>query len=254
MSELKKNDNFLLKEINDCGKFCTGCAACDNVCPVEAINMVPDALGFMEPSINNTLCIQCDMCRKTCPVLNEIQKGSEIIKCFAAQAEDEVRKESSSGGIFTLLAEEILKNGGVVFGATMGAECKVSHIKIERSEDLKLLRKSKYVQSDIGKIYKEIECFQKEKRKVLFSGTPCQAAGLRNILGENDEDVYVVDILCHGVPSNKMLQDYIRESQEKEVQSVEFRSKEKGWRKSSLNMFLNLKDGDRTEKKYEQNE
>ena len=117
MSELKKNDNFLLKEINDCGKFCTGCAACDNVCPVEAINMVPDALGFMEPSINNTLCIQCDMCRKTCPVLNEIQKGSEIIKCFAAQAEDEVRKESSSGGIFTLLAEEILKNGGVVFGA-----------------------------------------------------------------------------------------------------------------------------------------
>ena len=159
MSELKKNDNFLLKEINDCGKFCTGCAACDNVCPVEAINMVPDALGFMEPSINNTLCIQCDMCRKTCPVLNEIQKGSEIIKCFAAQAEDEVRKESSSGGIFTLLAEEILKNGGVVFGATMGAECKVSHIKIERSEDLKLLRKSKYVQSDIGKIYKEIECF-----------------------------------------------------------------------------------------------
>ena len=111
MVEYKNEENFLLKEIEDSDKFCTGCAACDNVCPVGAIEMIPGELGFVSPFINNTLCIQCDMCRKACPVLNLPEKEDKILKCYAVQANDEVRKKSSSGGAFTLFAEEILRCG-----------------------------------------------------------------------------------------------------------------------------------------------
>ena len=255
MVEYKNEENFLLKEIEDSDKFCTGCAACDNVCPVGAIEMIPGELGFVSPFINNTLCIQCDMCRKACPVLNLPEKEDKILKCYAVQANDEVRKKSSSGGAFTLFAEEILRCGGAVVGAAMGDDCKVSHIEIESIKELGRLRKSKYVQSDIGKVYRQVKKLRAENRLVLFSGTPCQAAALKNVLDKDEgEGVFIIDTLCHGVPSYQMLRDYIDASQKKEVESVEFRTKEKGWRNSSRNMFLNYKDNTRIMEKYELNE
>lgn len=218
-------------------KHCTGCSACLNICPVNAIHMEKNAQGFLYPVVDPDVCTECKRCERICPKLQAYQENTDAPACYAARAKDAVRQVSSSGGMFTVLARYILKKGGVVCGASMEQDFRVRHICIEREEDLSKLRQSKYVQSDTGLVYREISQYLKDRRKVLFSGCPCQVAAARNYFGEYDRILYV-DLLCHGVPSVQMLQDYMRENFDlDQVSGLQFRSKQNGWRSDQLRVF-----------------
>lgn len=229
----------LLEELKQRNKFCAGCGACYNVCPIGAVEKTYDKQGFFYPQINAEKCISCNKCINVCPKINPYQGNVEIPDCYAAMASDQIREKSSSGGLFTLIAEEIIAQGGIVCGVTMEEDYSVHHICVDKISDLEKLRQSKYVQSDTGEIYKEIKRFLEQGKKVLFTGCPCQVAAARNIFGEN-ENLLLVDILCHGVPSEKMWKDYVKENFDLEkVKKIEFRSKLNGWRAEQLRVFYN---------------
>ena len=231
----------MLKLLNQYPSDCTGCGACYNICPVNAIKMEPDKEGFLYPHISDK-CISCGKCERVCPKIHPDKSNVEEPECYAARANDEIRAESSSGGMFTVLAEHIIDLGGVVFGAEMTADYSVHHVCVDRKEDLYRIRKSKYVQSSMGTVYGEIATYLKEGRKVLFVGCPCQVAAVKNYIGKNRENFFCVDILCHGVPSVKMLQDYMRERfAPGTVEGIDFRSKANGWRSDQLRILW--KDG-----------
>lgn len=226
---------------------CTGCGACYNKCPVGAIEMKYDVEGFLFPDINHEKCIQCGLCARVCPELD-----SKVIKqdfhaegvCYAAMAEDEIRMTSSSGGMFTLLAENIYKKEGIVCGAVYSDDySKVYHIVSEKVEDLQWLRGSKYVQSDIGKTYFYVKEALDKKRYVLFVGCPCQVAGLYAYLdGRKYETLYTIDLVCHGANSIYAYQSYITEiANGKEIEKVNFRDKSIfGW---STPVTISFTDG-----------
>lgn len=223
-------------EITDKSK-CTGCNACKSVCPKQCIIMKSDQEGFWYPSVIKTECIQCGLCDKTCPVLTR-KSEVQFQKAYAAYSRDDgIRMESSSGGIFTLLAEHIIDNGGVVFGAAFNAEWKVEHICVDNKEDLAKLRMSKYVQSDIGDTFRQAKDYLESERLVLFTGTPCQIAGLKKYLGKEYDNLCTQDIVCHGVPSPIIWKQYIDSklsSDKKGIENVLFRCKATGWRDYSI--------------------
>jgi coenzyme F420-reducing hydrogenase beta subunit len=171
--------------------------------------MVPDKWGFINPRINPKKCIKCGKCEKVCPKLGtEIENFAEPVY-YAARANDEVREISSSGGIFTLLARKTLSRGGIVCGAAMEKDFSCHHICVSDEAGLEKLRKSKYVQSNTELVFREIAGYLKAGKEVLFTGTPCQVAGARKFFGADAKNIRYVDILCHGVPSVQMLQDYM---------------------------------------------
>lgn len=217
-------------ENNFC-KNCTGCGACANVCPVGAIEMRQNDEGFLYPHINQTKCINCGLCARTCPVNNPKYTNNKMPVCFAAMAENPVREKSSSGGVFGVLAEYVLKHGGIVCGVAWNTEKKiVEHIIISQSEDLPKLQSSKYVQSDTKCVYKEIKNALGAGKIVLFSGTPCQNAAVRAVCGEND-NLYCVDIICHGTPSPKVFHKYLDElNLDGDFIKTDFRDKVNGWK------------------------
>ena len=232
----------LLNTLKDNGKMCTGCGACNNICPVGAISMKPDKYGFLYPEIDNSMCIDCGKCEKTCPKLGYQNTNNENPSCFAVMADDETRMNSSSGGVFTVVARWILDHDGVVCGATMGEDYYVKHICIQKHEDLPKLQKSKYVQSDIGYVYREMETYLKKGRYVLFTGCPCQVAAVKKIFKDKYERLFCADILCHGVPSPQMWQDYLKENFNlQDVEKIEFRNKKNGWRCDQL--YVKYVDG-----------
>lgn len=232
----------LLSTLKDNGKMCTGCGACNNICPVGAISMKPDKYGFLYPEIDNSMCIDCGKCEKTCPKLGYQNTNNENPSCFAVMADDETRMNSSSGGVFTVVARWILDHDGVVCGATMGEDYYVKHICIQKHEDLPKLQKSKYVQSDIGYVYREMETYLKKGRYVLFTGCPCQVAAVKKIFKDKYERLFCADILCHGVPSPQMWQDYLKENFNlQDVEKIEFRNKKNGWRCDQL--YVKYVDG-----------
>ncbi len=231
----------LLKSLTSENKLCTGCGACLNICPVNAIHMEKNPQGFLYPVVDRDICIDCDNCKRICPKLHAYQGNTDSPVCYAVRAEDEVRQVSSSGGMFTVLAGYVLEQGGVVCGAVMAQDFKVYHICIDQEKDLEKLRQSKYVQSDMGMVYREIKGYLDDHRMTLFSGCPCQVAAARNFFGENKNIIYV-DLLCHGVPSVQMLQDYMKENFElDQVSGIQFRSKLNGWRADQIRVFY--KDG-----------
>ncbi len=208
---------------------CSGCGACANVCPKNAISMKPDQEGFLQPCVDQEKCISCGKCTRTCPVLNLEKTNEKPENVYAVRASDEIRQRSSSGGVFTLAAEWILKQGGVVCGAAFDENMQLRHIMIDRVEDLDLLRGSKYLQSDVKDIYSQVRKSLKDGRKVLFTGTPCQVAALYSVAGKHD-NLYSIDILCHGVPSQTVFNKYLEEiANGREVKSVRFRDKRFGW-------------------------
>lgn len=214
---------------------CTGCGGCVNVCPVNAISMQTDPEGFIFPAVNEEKCVECRKCISACPVLTYENKNREEPEIFAVRAEDEIRAVSSSGGVFTVLAEQILSEGGAVCGAAFDDNMILRHVLVEDKEGLNRLRGSKYLQSDAGDAYARIKDLLEQGRKVLFSGTPCQNAALRNVLGENPDNLLLVDILCHGVPSQTLFSQYLRETAEgKKVRKVNFRSKQFGWQSGKI--------------------
>lgn len=212
-------------------EHCTGCAGCKNVCPTGAIAMQPDGDGFFRPEVTAELCKTCHRCEQACPVLHPRSVGSRTPACYAVWAADEVRAQSSSGGVFSMLAAWIFSMGGVVYGVGVhGAEGRrfaFPFQRAERLEELAPLRGSKYVQADVGETYRQIQKDLDAGRQVLFTGTPCQVAALRSIVGEQPA-LYTVDCLCHGVPSQKMLQEFLTEKYP-EVVDIHFRDKRLGW-------------------------
>ena len=157
---------------------CCGCSACFNICPKDAVEMKEDEYGFRYPVINEEKCINCGLCEQKCPILKGQESNNNPIAFACINKDESIRKKSSSGGIFSLVADYILENNGVVFGAAFDDKFDVKHIYAENREELSKLRGSKYVQSSIGKSYREAKEFLDNGRKVLFTGTPCQIEGL----------------------------------------------------------------------------
>lgn len=195
---------IVLKEKKDC----CGCSACASRCPKRCITMKEDKQGFLYPEIDRNFCIDCGLCEKVCAVINQGQTRRPIKVYASRNADDEVRKSSSSGGIFTILAEKIIEEGGVVFGAKFNAEWDVVHAVAETKDGIVAFRGSKYVQSQIGNTYEDAEKYLKQGRKVLFSGTPCQISGLKQFLRKDYDNLLAVDIVCHGVPSPAVWREY----------------------------------------------
>lgn len=218
---------------------CTGCTACASICPADAISMRRDQEGFSYPTVDPDRCIHCGRCTSVCPLLHD-RPPAHLPAAFAAwNRNDQVRKDSTSGGVFTTLAEYILEGGGVVYGAAMDARQHLRHIACFRKEDLWRLRGAKYVQSDLGETFREIREVLK-KRPVLFSGTPCQVEGLYRFLGGRPENLTTCDLVCHGVPSPGVWEDMAQSIQArkgKPLQAVRFRNKVTGWKDSHLTLL-----------------
>ena len=213
---------------------CCGCSACVQRCPYSCITMQADADGFEYPVFDQAKCVDCHLCETVCPVIN-MQDSQMPISVYSAKHKSEsVRLSSSSGGVFSLLAQMVLNNNGVVFGARFDSEWNVIHDSIYSEEHLHYLRGSKYVQSRIGNCFIEAERLLNEGRLVLFTGTPCQIAGLNNYLGKSYENLLNVDIVCHGVPSPKLWQDYISSLGINDIHSIDFRCKDTGWKSYSI--------------------
>ena len=214
---------------------CCGCSSCVQKCPQNAMEMKANEEGFFYPEINKEKCINCGLCVKVCPQLKDIKNADEgFPQAYAMRNKnDEELKGSSSGGIFSIIANYVLENNGVVFGAAYDENLKVNHIKVENKIELEKLRSSKYVQSNINDTYKETEVELKKGKKVLFSGTPCQVAGLNSYLMKDYENLITCDLVCHGVPSQKLFEKYLEYLSKKfksKVIKYNFRSKEKkGW-------------------------
>lgn len=214
---------------------CTGCKACAYVCPKQAIFFEKDKMGFEYPVIDNALCIDCGKCVRTCPVEKPLLR--EGISAFAAVNKNHSRlNRSASGGVFAAIADDVLSCGGSVYGASMDQDeyaiLKVSHVRIDDPRELHRLQGSKYLQSDMGDIYAYIRKDLRDGREVLFCGTPCQTAAVRAVFGEQ-EHFLLVDIICHGVPSQQLFSDYLNMLQQKrrsaKIESFRFRTKESGW-------------------------
>ena len=172
---------------------CYGCSACMNICPKKAISMKQDEKGFYYPHIDQNLCIHCGLCTKACPSIQRANKNEKLIRSYACKNKnDHIRMKSSSGGIFTLLAQYVLKQKGIVFGARWNKNFMVEHSFIEKEEDITLFRGSKYLQSNIKESYKQVKIFLEKGKIVLFTGTPCQIAGLKTFLGKEGYDDFNV--------------------------------------------------------------
>ena len=191
---------------------CCGCNSCIQVCPRHCIATKTDKEGFAYPVVESFRCIDCGLCERVCPILN--QNVTRVpVKTYAAKNPNEtIRSKSSSGGIFTLLAEIVIVQGGVLFGARFDEDWNVIHDFTETLEGVAAFCGSKYVQSRIGDSYRRVEKFLKAGRKVLFSGTPCQVAGLKRFLRKEYDNLLIVDFVCHGVPSPKVWQMYLNET------------------------------------------
>lgn len=234
---------------------CTGCAACANSCPNGALKMEDDKNGFSYPSIDKNYCINCKACYNSCPIVNKDKKekrkyadSNEVINSIVYSAwskNDNTRFSSTSGGIFTELSYAIINEGGWVYGAAYDDQLKVYHKGVNLKESINELRQSKYVQSDIGFVYKDV----KEKVKnnvVLFVGTPCQVAGLYNYLGIDSKNLITVEFICYGVNSPKAYRKWIDELEENvgdSVKNIWFKYKEFGWKASPYCTFIEYKNG-----------
>ena len=236
MIKIKKNEE------------CNGCHACSNICPVQCIDMKEDFEGFKYPEVDYDKCIKCNMCTEVCPLIEPQKIEGKKLKAYACFNKDEkIRLESSSGGIFTLLAEEIINSGGVVFGAGWNKDLELEHSFVEKIEELNKFRGSKYLQSKIGSTFNQALEFLEKDRKVLFTGTPCQIGGLKSFLDKKlnknkIKNLLCIDFICHGVPSPKVFKKYL-EYQEKnnnsKTERIAFRLKNEGWKLYSVSLLFN---------------
>lgn len=229
---------------------CCGCCACMNICPQNAIIMAQDECGFIYPLINQKKCISCGACERVCAYKKRLKQNELTfpLKSYAVALKDEERiLNVASGGVFTALAIQFYKNNNYVFGSTLIKEndnLNVKHISTNKINELKKLQGSKYVHSYIGYSYKEVKKVLLTNQKILFSGTPCQIDGLKTYLGKDYDNLFTVDLICHGVPSLKYFQSYIKsleKKERKEVSNFKFRDKKQGWGLKGSVEFYNEK-------------
>lgn len=225
-------------------ELCTGCHACFSVCPRHCITMQPNGEGFSYPIVDGSLCIECHRCQKVCPV-NQSSKAENngIHKAFAVSSKDACEKRnSSSGGIFSLLCRQVLQEGGVVVGAAFDESYRsVRHRIVSSYDEIGILRGAKYSQSDIGDCFIQIKELLRSHQKVLFVGTPCQTEGLVSFLGGKSDDLLLVDMICHGVPSPLVWRTYLNARVRQygtEPIFVSFRDKSLGWKMYSVKMYF----------------
>lgn len=243
-------------------KDCCGCGACVQRCPKSCISMLEDNEGFLYPEVNKEICIDCGLCEKVCPVINQSKERKPFAVYAVRHKDEQIRLASSSGGAFTAIAESVIDEGGVVFGARFDMDWSVIHGYTETKEGLAAFRGSKYVQSRIGECYKNAEAFLKAGRKVLFSGTPCQIAGLKRFLRKDYDNLLTVDFICHGVPSPGVWREYLKEEIAHQcggknsvlphpkdklgdviIENISFRDKQLGWKKYSFSLTFSMLDG-----------
>ena len=197
--------------------------------------MTENQEGFLYPEIDSSKCIECSLCVRSCPICSQLPIPVQETIAYAAYTKScELRKESSSGGIFSELALAVLEQGGVVFGVAYSEQFEVNHICVESADELYRLRGAKYTQSSLEGIFSKVKSYLKQKRRVLFSGTPCQVAGLKAFLKTEDALLLCVDFVCHGVPSPAVWQSYVKyrskvDNNGEMPLSIDMRSKESGW-------------------------
>lgn len=244
--------------------LCCGCEACVNACTKQCISFKEDEEGFRYPQVDKSGCSDCGLCEKVCPVINQADPQKPLNVYAAKNSNEEELLKSSSGGVFILLAKLVLHQGGVVFGAKFDENWNVIHAYAETEGDTQAFIGSKYVQSRIGNTYTQAKDFLKQGREVLFSGTPCQIAGLKQFLGKEYDNLLTVDVICHGVPSPKVWQRYLDEIKgnackkeesipspdvigspaDIQIESVSFRDKRTGWKKYSITLtFADITTG-----------
>lgn len=223
---------------------CCGCGACEQICPRKCITMEEDKEGFLYPIVNSSECINCGLCEKVCQYINPFESKQEPISTYAFVAGDSnLRKESSSGGLFSRLAESVISKGGYVIGASFDKEWNVSLACVDKKDQLESLRRSKYVQASVGGMYKQVKELLENGKTVLFCSTPCQVNGLKHYLKNKEYSLlYCVDFTCHAVPSPLVWRDYLHAVCPGKVDSVTFRNKElNGWNNYSLEIRGNGK-------------
>jgi len=223
---------------------CTGCCLCQNICLVDAIKMKENEQGFIHPVVDINKCINCGKCYKSCPINNVRYENDADPECHAIWAKDDIRMTAASGGVFSAIAEKILDEGGLICGAAYGDELSVIHIVTDSRDGLNRIKSSKYVQSNAGLVYREVKEYLEQGRLVLFSGCPCQVAALNSFLEyKSYNNLFTMDIICHGVPSPLAFRQYLSEKfGGKEIEKVDFRDKSYyGW---STTMNIYFKDGD----------
>ena len=192
---------------------CTGCHACYSVCPRNAITMEMDEEGFLYPRIDQNKCINCSLCRGACPVLSidTVEMENPIKTCYAACAKNrDERRTSSSGGVFSAIARQVINEGGFVCGALFDEQLTLQHKVIQTESGLMRIKGSKYIQSKIGDSFITIKELLSSGRKVLFCGTPCQVAGLKSFLKSDPDNLLTIDLICHGVPSPGLFNKYLQ--------------------------------------------
>lgn len=227
--------------IQDVGDKCCGCTACATVCPVQCISMGKDFLGFAKPTVDETQCVQCGKCRQVCPAI-EVKNPHEPLSAKCGWTTDaDARSRSSSGGSFPALASPLMAEGGVVYGAVFDRETKRIVHRSTEDVDLHDIQGSKYVQSDLGNTLRHVQRDLMAGKTVLFVGTPCQVNGLKNLVGEDYENLLTCDFVCHGVSSPLVFAEYLAE-RERRYRSravfVNFRDKSRGWTKSSTRIVF----------------
>lgn len=225
--------------------YCTGCYGCFNICTQNAIDIYLNNEGFPIPSVNHERCIECGICQKYCPIIeNHLTENLDIPLSFAVWSNnDHTRIQSSSGGVFTELAKIVIKEGGVVFGVAFDNSFKTKHISIEREEDISLIRGSKYIQSHVDDAYKKAVFIANQHRPVLFSGTPCQIATMNLFIQNNPEiEIYTCEVICLGVPSESVFMsylDFLSQLKNSEIKEFSFRDKTLGWKKYGTKIIFN---------------
>lgn len=232
MPELAKRDH------------CTGCTACTAVCPKDAITMEPDVEGFRYPVVAKDKCVGCGLCQRACPVLNPIALTHTPSACAAKSPDEASRMASTSGGVFTELARDVLARGGAVFGAAYDDRFRVVHICAEDETNLVRLRGAKYAQSDLVDSFREVKRRLDKGQPILFSGTPCQVLGLRSYLRWDYDNLLLVDLVCHSVPSPLVWEKYLEYiSAEKTLTAVNLRCKDTGWSHYAYSNRFDFSDG-----------
>jgi coenzyme F420-reducing hydrogenase beta subunit len=226
-------------------KDCCGCRACEQICPKRAIRMAEDQKGFRYPAIDYGICNQCGLCDDICAFNGNYHGYGDDPVVYAVKNKDEdVRRSSTSGGMFAAMSDKTLEDGGVIYGAGYRDRLRVCHKRAATKKERDELKGSKYVQSDIGNNFVQVRQDLEDNQKVLFTGTPCQVAALRSFLRRDYDNLFVADLVCHGVPSDKLWQDFldvIEKDTADKVVYAEFRNKERSWHAYKTRLYLEKK-------------